>query len=115
MKFIPIKNFSKYVISASGVIRSIDRYYHKISKNGKAFVQFKKGQIIKYCKQTKGYLSCTLYDDNLIKITPLVHRLVAQHFLPKHNKHCEIIFKDNNKMNIKASNLKVSEFKQNRT
>jgi len=82
-----IKGYENYYqISNKGRVRSLDTTYEKIVK-GKRVKCFYKGRILKPAKMKKGYLSLRLGSYLNHKEKFLIHRLVAQAFIP--NPKCK--------------------------
>lgn len=80
----------RYMVSSLGRVKSLDRYVpHK--NNG--YFQFIKGKIRKTKFNNGGYEMISLFKDGKEK-TCLVHRLVAEAFLPNHNNLPEVNHKD---------------------
>lgn len=95
-----IKDLKGYEVSSLGNVRSIDR-----SIIGKDRVkQHFKGNIISKFKDSRGYIAVTLtYKNNYKRF--LVHRLVAEAFVPNPNNYPCINHKDENKSNNSIDNL----------
>ena len=89
-----------YEISNYGNIRTIDRYA-KVCGGGKRLV---KGGLKKPTKCTNGYLELQANICGKRKIF-LIHRLVAQYFVPNPNNYPEVNHKDENPQNNNADNL----------
>lgn len=89
-----------YEISNYGNIRSIDRYV-KTCGNG---LRLAAGKAYKPIKCTNGYLELQAYIKGKRKIF-MVHRLVAQYFIPNPNNYPEVNHKDENPQNNHADNL----------
>lgn len=62
------------------------------------------GRILKPAKN-KGYLQVLLYKDEIIHKFKLVHRLVAEAFLPNPNNYPQVNHKDEDKTNNSVDNL----------
>lgn len=90
-----------YQISNFGRVKSKGRYI--LCKNGKQF--FKHPQIIKPTLVNSGYKTINLHGKNGKLYTRLVHRLVAEHFIPNPNEWEQVNHKDENKHNNQVSNL----------
>lgn len=90
-----IKNFPNYYVSNFGRIWSV-------SKNN-----FKKLRKNKY-----GYMITDLYNKN-INYTFIIHRLVAEYFVPNPENKPEVNHKDGNKENNRADNLEWVTRKEN--
>ena len=67
-----------YEVSDSGTVRSVPHYVMR--SNGRKF--FVKETYLKPDRQKKGYLRVKLTDANGVEHFPLVHRLVAEAFIP---------------------------------
>lgn len=97
----------QYQVSSLGRVRSLDRYVQRPhSKTGKIVNFLVKGQLIKTRKNnTNDYIVVVLSDGHRHQKTKLVHRLVAQAFLPNPNNLQEVNHLDENKENNIVSNL----------
>ena len=97
----PINNYEEiYEVSNTGSIRSLER-----RGNWKA-------HIMSLINSTDGYIRVTLCKNSKAKMY-LVHRLVAEHFIPNPgNKPC-INHKDGNKQNNKVDNLEWCTYSEN--
>ena len=89
-----------YQVSNLGRMRSLDRWVN--SKNGS--MQFRKGRILKLGNNKQGYLSVNLCKNNKIK-TYLVHRIIAEVFLPNPDNLPQVNHKDEDKTNNSVDNL----------
>lgn len=89
-----------YQGSNFGRVRSVDRWVK--SKSGS--VRLCKGRILKPSTDKNGYLKVDLWKNNKQKIH-LVHRLVAEAFLPNPDNLQEVNHKDENKQNNNVENL----------
>lgn len=98
-----------YQISNQGRIRSKDRYV--VCKNGKSF--YKHGRIIKTTSINSGYSIVNLHSLKGELKHYLVHRLVAEHFLPNPNNLEVVNHKDENKRNNRLENLEWCTLKYN--
>lgn len=67
-----------YEVSDSGMVRSVPHYVMR--SNGRKF--FVKQTYLKLDRQKKGYLRVKLTDSDGVEHFPLVHRLVAEAFIP---------------------------------
>lgn len=94
-----------YQISSFGRYRSCDRYiiYNNNRWGGTSKV-FLYGKIMKHSKNNSGYCTICLHKDNKPK-TFLLHRVVAQAFIPNPNNLPEVNHKDENKENNNVDNL----------
>ena len=97
-----------YQASNLGIMRSLDRWVS--SKNGS--MQFIKGRILKLLNHNAGYLSANLWKNNKVK-TYLVHRIIAEVFLPNPNNYKEVNHKDEDKTNNIVENLEWCDAKYN--
>ena len=86
----------QYEVSSYGRVRSLDRY-DKMNR-------FWKGRILNLHTGTGGYLFVGLSSNGNEK-NYLVHRLVAQAFIPNPNNLPQVNHKDENKANNAAENL----------
>ena len=103
-----IKNYEGYYQASNfGKIRSIDR---KIASGNKT--KNLKGKILKASKNNKGYLQINLCVNN-IRNKCLVHRLIAQTFMPNPNQLECINHKDENKANNHIENLEWCDYTYN--
>lgn len=68
-------------------------------------------RVLKLLTDENGYLACHLAKDGQVK-EHLVHRLVATAFIPNPLKYTTVSFKDGNKENCRADNLKWGKIKQ---
>ena len=86
----------QYQVSNKGDVRSVDRINHI----GRRY----SGRTLRPSYHTNGYLQVDLRKDG-IRISKLIHRLVAEAFIPNPNSHLEINHKDENKTNNNVENL----------
>lgn len=89
-----------YMVSNWGRIKSFDTY----RKGPNGSIRFCKGKILKPSTDKDGYLKVVLYKNGKEK-TFLIHRLVAEAFLPNPNNLTEVNHKDENKLNNNVNNL----------
>jgi hypothetical protein len=99
-----------YQISNYGRVRSVDRYIIHKGKTS-TWKQFKKGKIINPVLDDKGYYIVRLKKDK--KYHKKVHRLVAEHFLPRVEGKDYVNHKDGNKLNNHVDNLEWCTFLEN--
>ena len=96
----PIKGFEGlYEISNTGLVKSLRR---EVPNNGG--ISIVKEKILKPQKEKNGYLRIGLNKRNK-KYMFLIHRLVAESFIPNVNNYAEINHKDGNKSNNNVDNL----------
>lgn len=93
-----------YQVSNKGRVRGVDR----ILCNGAKW----KGRVLKFKKVSSGYLGVTLCKNNNID-QQLVHRLVADSFIPKEGKKLTVNHKDGVKYNNAAENLEWLSYSGN--
>ena len=97
----PIKEFDGiYEVSSLGRVRSIGRYARIANGN----YRYAKGKIKKIGKYPNGY-SMVNFTVNGTHITRLVHRLVAQAFIPNPDNLPQVNHKDEDITNNSADNL----------
>lgn len=94
----------QYQISSYGRCRSCDRYVFHKNRWGGTASYFYKSTVMKLSKNNRGYITVRLSRDNNAK-TYLIHRLVAQAFIPNPNNLSEVNHKDENKQNNHVDNL----------
>lgn len=82
-----------------------------ISNRGRVY-GIKKRRLLKAAVMNKGYMLVTLWKDNE-QTSMLVHRIVAQVFLPNPANLPQVNHKDTNKMNNYVSNLEWATCQQN--
>lgn len=91
-----------YEVSSFGNVRSVDRTVFCNGKGG--YTRKLKGQMIKIQKGNNGYLSVVLSKDGKIK-RYLVHRLVAEAFIPNPEGKETVNHKDEDRYNNCVDNL----------
>ena len=96
-----IDGFPNYMVSNTGEIKILN-----YNETGTAKV------LIPH-KLSNGYLGINLYDDNKRSCYLLIHRLVAQAFLPNPNGYRIINHKDENRSNNSVNNLEWCSYKYN--
>lgn len=94
-----------YQVSNLGNIKSLDIITIQLHHWSQQYVKHKyKGRVLKGSKNSKGYRIITLHKGNETE-KKLVHRLVAEAFIPNPNNYFYINHKDNNPSNNKINNL----------
>ena len=96
-----IDGFPNYMVSNTGEIKSLN--YNKTGKE----------KVLIPHKLSNGYLSINLYDNDKKSCYLLIHRLVAQAFLPNPNGYRIINHKDENRSNNSVNNLEWCSYKYN--
>ena len=99
-----------YQVSNFGRVKSLDKWVNYKLKPGKLYLC--KGRILKLCKRPNGYIFVGLWKNKKL-ITPGVHQLVAQAFIPNPKNLSCINHKDENKENNKVDNLEWCTHKYN--
>lgn len=99
-----------YQVSSLGRVKSLDR----ISYNPRYGECKLKGQMLKACPNSNGYLGCSLVINGITKHFR-IHRLVAMAFLPVVSNKLEINHIDGNKANNKLSNIEWCNRSENIT
>lgn len=97
-----------YMVSTHGRVKSMDRYIQH-PHSGRTFM---KGRILSQTTNNKGYKQIRLHKDGKFK-GYLVHRLVAQAFIPNPNNYPIINHKDENPNNNHYTNLEYCTYKYN--
>ena len=97
-----------YQVSTRGRVRSVDRWVD--GKNGSK--QFREGRILKTQRNDWGYLEVELYRDGKRR-TFLVHRLVAEAFIPNPENKPEVNHLNEQKDMNFAENLSWATRKEN--
>ena len=112
-----IKGFEKeYQVSNLGRIRSLDRIKQVVGKNQYSNYNTKityKGKIIRLRKTKFGYMQVCLRKNNKV-LYKIVHRLVAQAFIPNPNNLPEVNHIDSNKENNCVNNLEWCTSRENK-
>lgn len=112
MEWKPIKGYEGfYEVSDTGEVRSVDRVR---SANILHVTETRiKGKILKQNRKRNGYKTVDLSRENKIK-TALVHRLVAETFIPNSDNLRFVNHKDSNRENNNVSNLEWVTAQENR-
>lgn len=98
-----------YQVSNMGRVRSLDRYA-RVCGNGKRLV---KGRIMKPAICTNGYYEVGLSNGSRCISPRLIHRLVAQAFIPNPDNLPEVNHKDEDIKNNSVENLEWCSSKYN--
>ncbi len=101
-----------YQVSSFGRIRSVDRFVYNKGNSGENKYSFYKGKVMRQGRRKKGYLGITLSKGNKNK-SFLVHRLVANAFIPNPYNLSQINHKDENPANNHVDNLEWCSPKYN--
>lgn len=96
-----------YQISNLGRVKSLDRYVDYGYSSA-----YRKGRVLKEGKATGGYLQVELWK-NKKTIQGLIHRLVAEAFIPNPDNLPQVNHKDENKQNNRVDNLEWCTSKDN--
>ena len=109
----PVKGFEGlYEVSNHGRVRSLDRVVEKIEWNGKKYQRLYRGKILYINLLNTGYCSATLCIDGRCE-NIVVHRLVAQAFIPNPDNLPCVNHKDECKSNNHADNLEWCTYSYN--
>lgn len=101
-----------YQVSNLGRVKSLDRIVDHVSKNGLRSSMMRRGHIFKLVLSTAKYPTTTLSKHSKIKKF-LVHRLVAEAFIPKIEGKDIVNHKDSNPQNSHVSNLEWCTYSEN--
>lgn len=104
-----IMGYEGYQVSNLGRLRSLDRWVS--DGRGNYLI---KGRTIKSVKQNNGYMTLCVSFAQKKKLL-LVHRLVAEHFIPNPEKSPEVNHKDRDRSNNRKDNLEWTSKRENRT
>lgn len=104
-----IDNFSSYEISSYGRLRSTN---HTVIRGNNRPMTVK-SKILTPDKNRKGYLMINLRSDDGKLKKVLIHRLVAQAFIPNPDNLPQVNHKDENKLNNHTNNLEWCTNKYN--
>lgn len=92
-----------YQVSNLGRVRSLDRVVRRNTFCGQ-IQERRKGRILKTISKPTGYLFCSLSKDNTPE-TRLIHRLVAEAFIPNPNNYPCINHRNEDKTDNRVENL----------
>lgn len=90
----------KYQVSNLGNVRSVDRTF----TNSCGVIVTRKGMLLKPNLNRDGYLKVTMHKGGKVN-TILIHRQVADAFIPNDKNYPQVNHKDGNKLNNNAANL----------
>ena len=96
-----------YEVSNYGNVRSLDRY----ASNGRKIILYS-GKVLSKNLGTNGYHSVQLSKDNQVN-RKMIHRLVAEAFIPNPDELSQVNHIDENKLNNHVSNLEWCTAKYN--
>lgn len=108
-----IPEYEAHAVSSLGKCKSLTRINTYHSKLGTEFKRIIRGKYLKFHLMDEGYLAVGVQKDKVRK-TLLVHRLVAEMFLPNPEKLPEVNHKDCNKQNNCVDNLEWCTSKENK-
>lgn len=97
-----------YQISNLGRVKSLDRAVVGANKS----LRILRGKLKKLTINTQGYLEVNLFRDNKCRCF-LVHRLLAEHFIPNPENKPQINHIDGNKSNCSLENLEWVTMEEN--
>ena len=103
-----------YQVSNLGNIKSLDRVVELKSKNqftGFTTLRLTKGKNISKVVNTKGYYQIALYKNGVMK-NKLLHRLIAEAFIPNPENKPTVNHIDGNKLNDNLENLEWATSKE---
>lgn len=93
-----------YEVSNFGKVQSLDRMVRHVSKSGRVGERLFPGRVLKLVDHTHGYKSAVLCDSPK-RSALLIHRVVAEAFIPNPDNLPWINHKDANKSNNRVDNL----------
>lgn len=106
-----IEDYPNYEVSNTGLVRSKDRLeLQPKGRHKREWIRKRKEKILSQCRKTYSYVG--LYN-NGVKCLKLVHRLVAEAFIPNTLSYKEVNHKDGDKFNNNVSNLEWCNRRQN--
>lgn len=101
-----------YQVSNTGKIRSLGRTVEIIDKNGRKVTRVYPSKILRYARDKRGYCRTSL-TLNGKSTTLIVHRIVAQTFIPNLDNKPQVNHIDGNKENNNVKNLEWCTAKEN--
>ena len=109
----PVKGFEGlYEVSSLARVRSLDRQITKQHNTGTYYLYNVRGKMMNPEKAANGYLVVKIYKEGKT-YHKLVHRLVAEAFVPNPDNLPEVNHKDEDKTNNLPSNLEWCDHKYN--
>lgn len=105
----------RYQVSSYGRVRTFPKDVSYMNPNGTYSYQILGGEIMRQQKDAKGYCYITLSQENLSVSQELVHRLVAESFIPNPNFYPVVNHKDENPSNNHRDNLEWCTYQYNCT
>lgn len=103
-----IEGYPNYMVSNLGRVKSLERNIVR----GRGGLYKIEEKILKSVKNTWGYLFVNLYNEGKIK-KYLIHRIVAQAFLPNHDNLQQINHRNEDKTDNRVENLEWCDSKYN--
>ena len=113
----PINGYEgKYEVSSFGRARSLDRYQQRTDyRSGKRYQTFKAGKILKPIKCNSGYMRVSIIEDATHRGMKLLHRMVAEAFIPNPDNLPEVNHKNEDKTDNRVENLEWCDHSYNTT
>ena len=102
-----------YEVSNLGNVRSVDRVVKQMHNGGVVCNHKYRGKVLKGGKDQNGYRHLILCNKDRKRKTALVHRLVAEAFIPNPDSLPQVNHLDENKLNNRVDNLEWTTHKEN--
>lgn len=110
--WVDIKDYEGlYQASPEGYVKSLARIVYRI-RNGKPVAQFVEEKILRGAVHQNGYTCVTLYKDRKGSVK-LLHRIIAETFIPNPDKLPVVDHIDTDKTNNRVENLRWVTQKEN--